>query len=275
MRPRRPIGLFDSGIGGLLIWQAVTHLLPAEATRYFADSAYCPYGPRPLEEVRARSAIIGRFLLEQDCKLIVVACNTASAAALESLRAEFEIPIIGLEPAIKPAAQATRTGHIGVLATAGTFQGALFQHTRQRYANGVQVHVRIGAGLVEQVEAGQFDAPATEALLRQYLEPMLSAGVDQLALGCTHYLLLMPLIEHIVAGQATVLDPAQAVARQVQRILNQTVGLPDWDATATPLESQHLFFTSGHPQLLQNLTSTLAGLDVPPVQVALDKMAPY
>ncbi|HEX9925650.1 MAG TPA: glutamate racemase [Anaerolineae bacterium] len=275
MRPRRPIGLFDSGIGGLSIWQAVTHLLPDEATRYFADSAYCPYGPRPLEEVRARSAIIGRFLLEQGCKLIVVACNTASAAALESLRAEFEIPIIGLEPAIKPAAQATRTGHIGVLATEGTFQGTLFQHTRQRYGNGVQLHVRIGAGLVEQVEAGQFDAPATEALLRHYLEPMLSAGVDQLALGCTHYLLLMPLIERIVAGQATLLDPAQAVAQQVQRILNQTVGLPDRDATAVPLESQHLFFTSGHPQLLQSLTAVLTGQTTQPVQVALDKMAPY
>lgn len=275
MKPRRPIGLFDSGIGGLSIWQAVTHLLPDEATCYFADSAYCPYGHRPLEEIRARSAIIGRFLLEQDCTLIVVACNTASAAALESLRAEFDIPIIGLEPAIKPAAQATRTGHIGVLATEGTFQGALFQHTRQRYANGVQVHVRIGTGLVEQVEAGQFDAPATEALLRQYLEPMLTAGVDQLALGCTHYLLLIPLIERIVAGRAAVLDPAQAVARQVQRILNQAVGLPDRDSAAAPIESHHLFFTSGHPQPLQHLTAVLTGHATLPVQVALDMMTPY
>jgi glutamate racemase len=245
-----PIGLFDSGVGGLSVWREVVRRLPHEATVYFADSAHCPYGSRPADEIRAISAAIVRFLLEQECKLIVVACNTASAAALDSLRAEFAVPIVGMEPALKPAAEATQTGHVGVLATAGTLNGNLFKNTTQRHANGVEVHVQVGEGLVEQVEAGRLNTPATEALLRQYLEPMLAANVDQIALGCTHYPLLMPLVQRIVAGRAQIIDPAQAVARQVQRsLMRHNLQTP---AGCVPY---HQFYSTGQRQTLQNLLS--------------------
>ncbi len=256
MTDPRPIGFFDSGVGGLSIWQAVIRRLPRETTIYFADSAHCPYGPRPLDELKAISAAIVRFLLRHNCKLIVVACNTASAAALEALRAEFDLPIVGMEPALKPAARSTQTGHIGVLATRGTVQGALFQHTLRCYANGIQVHVQIGEGLVEQVEAGHFDTPATEQLLRQYLEPMLVAGVDQIALGCTHYPLLMPLIQRIVDGRARVIDPAPAVARQVERLLmlNNALRAQNME-TATGSAPAHVFYTTGQSRCLQHLAA--------------------
>jgi len=259
MSDARPIGLFDSGVGGLSVWRAVVERLPNEATIYFADSAHCPYGPRPPEEVRALSTAITRFLISQGCKLVVVACNTASAAALDVLRAEFDVPIVGMEPAIKPAAEQTQTGHVGVLATAGTLRGDLFQNTSRHYANGVRVHVQVGEGLVEQVEAGQLDSPETEALLRRYLDPMLAAGVDRIALGCTHYPLLIPLIERIVAGQATVIDPAQAVARQVARVLeryNLGAAIPPQSFPA------HRFYSTGSPELLQNLVEKLTGRHV-------------
>jgi glutamate racemase len=255
----QPIGLFDSGVGGLSVWQAVVERLPNEATIYFADSAHCPYGPRPREEIKTLSTAITRFLLSQECKLIVVACNTASAAALDVLRAEFDVPVVGMEPAIKPAAEKTQTGHVGVLATAGTLQGDLFQKTSRHYANGVQVHRQVGEGLVEQVEAGRLDSPETEALLREYLEPMLAAGVDQIALGCTHYPLLIPLIEQIVAGRAVVIDPAQAVARQVARVLakyNLAATLP---ADVIPA---HKFYATGSPEILQNLAEKLTGRQI-------------
>lgn len=248
-----PIGFFDSGVGGLSVWREVVRSLPHEATVYFADSAHCPYGPRPAAEIRALSAAITRFLLAQGCKLIVVACNTASAAALEFLRAEFDVPIVGMEPALKPAAAASQTGHVGVLATEGTLNGYLFKNTAQRHANGIEVHVQVGEGLVEQVEAGQLDTPETEALLRRYLEPLLAAQVDQIALGCTHYPLLMPLIERVVAGRAQVIDPAQAVARQVQRVLMTHNLESPQDSVA-----EHQFFTSGQPQPLEELVAMLS-----------------
>lgn len=263
-----PIGLFDSGIGGLSVWKEIIERLPHEATIYFADSARCPYGPRPVEEVRTISAEITRFLLVQGCKLIVVACNTASAAALESLRAEFDVPFIGLEPALKPAAEVTQTGHIGILATAGTLQGTLFQTTRQRYARDIRVHIQVGHHLVEQIEAGQFDTPATERLLRQYLEPMLAAGVDHIVLGCTHYPLILPLIQHVVDGRATVIDPAQAVARQVARILAThaalPAGIPPGPETKMP---RHTFYTSGQLQPLTALATAFSPKEVQVIQV--------
>ncbi len=262
MTNSHPIGFFDSGVGGLSVWKEVVRRLPHESTLYFADSANCPYGPRPLAEIRAISAAISRFLLAHESKLIVVACNTASAAALEWLRAEFTVPIVGMEPALKPAAVATRTGHVGVLATEGTLNGYLFKNTAQRHAHGIEVHVQVGEGLVEQAETGQLDTPETEALLRRYLEPMLAARVDQIALGCTHYPLLLPLIERVVAGRAHVIDPAQAVARQVERLLAQH------QLNAAPQTAHHRFFTTGQPEPLQRLASFFSGqrVEVTPVE---------
>jgi glutamate racemase len=240
-------------VGGLSVWREVRRVLPTESTFYVADSANCPYGNRPAAEIRALSAAIVRFLLREGCKLIIVACNTASAAALDTLRAEFDAPVVGMEPAVKPAALATQTGQIGVLATAGTLQGDLFQNTARRYANGVQTHLQVGTGLVEAVEAGHLDTPQTERLLRHYLEPMLAANVDQIALGCTHYPLLMPLIERIVAGRAGVIDPAQAVARQTGRLLARHHLAAPADNVPT-----HRLYTTGRPELLERL-AVLAG----------------
>jgi glutamate racemase len=250
------IGLFDSGVGGLSVWREVVRRMPHQATLYLADSAHCPYGPRPPEEIRRFSLGIARFLVEGGAGLIVVACNTASAVALESLRAEFDVPVVGMEPAVKPAAERTQAGHIGILATAGTVNGDLFRNTSARYAQNVMVHVQVGDGLVERVEAGQADTPETEALLRTYLRPMLDAGVDQIALGCTHYPLLMPAIRRIVPKGVAIIDPAAAVARQVERVL-MLAGIQS-DETCV---AGHHFFTSGRPGVLAAMARTLMGCD--------------
>ncbi len=255
--PDSTVGLFDSGVGGLSVWREVVRRLPHEATLYVADSIHCPYGPRSPQQIVGFTRSITRFLIERGAKLVVVACNTASAPALEALRAEFDVPIVGMEPAVKPAARQTQTGHVGVLATAGTLNGDLFRKTSQRYATGVTVHIQVGEGLVERVEAGQADTPETEALLRAYLQPMLDAGVDQIALGCTHYPLLLPLIRRIVPDGVEVIDPAAAVARQVERVLLSD-GLAAGEASAVG----HRFFTSGQPQVLAALVGALAGQEM-------------
>ena len=252
--PDSTIGLFDSGIGGLSVWREVVRRLPHDAMLYVADSAHCPYGPRSPRQIRGFARGITRFLIERGAKLVVVACNTASAPALEALRAEFDVPIVGMEPAVKPAAQQTRTGHVGVLATAGTLNGDLFRRTSQRYAADVTVHVQVGEGLVERIEAGQADTPETEALLRAYLQPMLDAGVDQIALGCTHYPLLLPVIRRIVPEAVSVIDPAAAVARQVERVL-MVEGLAAGEACV----AGHRFFTSGRPEVLAAMVHALTG----------------
>lgn len=249
MADNRPIGIFDSGVGGLTVWLQLTALMPFEPTVYVADSFNCPYGPKGAETIIQLSRAITRFLLARQCKLIVVACNTASAAALSALRAEFDVPIVGLEPAVKPAAQATQTGHIGVLATEGALQGQLFRQTSRSYAANVTVHEQVGHELAVLVEAGRLTDPYTEAVLRRYLEPMLDAKVDQLALGCTHYPFLIPLIKKIVADRMTVIDPAAAVARQVSRVLAQH-NLPA-QSNAAPLE--HRFYSTGNPETLKTM----------------------
>jgi glutamate racemase len=252
------IGVFDSGVGGLSVWREIAVQLPDESSVYLADQGHIPYGPRPMQEIRAFSEAIVRFLLGQSCNIIVVACNAASAAALTHLRATFpDVPFVGMEPAVKPAAQQTRTGHVGVLATAGTLNGDLFRRTSQRYAAGITVHVQVGEGLVERVEAGQADTPETEALLRIYLQPMLDAGVDQIALGCTHYPLLLPAIRRIVPEGVAVIDPAAAVARQVERVLM----LNDL-AAGEACVAGHRFFTSDQPHVLAALVGALAGREM-------------
>lgn len=261
--PDSTVGLFDSGVGGLSVWREVVRCLPHEATVYVADSVHCPYGPRSPQEIRGFAQGITRFLIERGAKLVVVACNTASASALEALRAEFDVPIVGMEPAVKPAAQQTRTGHVGVLATAGTINGDLFLRTSQRYAAGVTVHVQAGEGLVERVEAGQADTPETEALLHTYLQPMLDAGVDQIALGCTHYPLLLPVIRRIVPEGVAIIDPAAAVARQVERVL-----MLENLAAGETCVAGHRFFTSGEPEVLAALVGALAGREMRVEQVA-------
>lgn len=217
-----PIGILDSGVGGLSVLRHVREQLPAETLLYFADQANVPYGPRPAEEVCRFCHGITEFFLERQAKLIVVACNTASAAALGYLRVTFpDVPFVGMEPAVKPGATQTRNGKVGVLATVGTFRSERYQHLVEQYAREVEVWENPCIGLVAQIEAGRLETADTEALLRRCLEPMLAAGVDTLVLGCTHYPFVMPLIQQIAGPEVLVIDPAPAVARQTGRVLEK------------------------------------------------------
>lgn len=253
-----PIGIFDSGIGGLSVWRELARQLPREDTIYFADQIHIPYGPRSLQEIRSFSEAIARFLLDQDCKIIVVACNAASAAALKQLRATFpEVPIVGMEPAVKPAAETTRTGVVGVLATPATFQGELFASVVERFANEVQLINQVCPGLVEQIEAGRLDTPDTLALLDRFLQPIREAQADTIVLGCTHYPFVMDAIHQLAPG-VNVIDPAPAVARQVVRVLRERSWQCDEDRTG-----QHRFITSGDLNRYQDVLRLLVNVETP------------
>ncbi len=243
-RIRPPIvGVFDSGVGGLSVLRAIRELMPAQPVIYFGDQAHVPYGPRTLEEVREFSAEITRFLLSLGAQVIVVACNTASAAALHDLRKRFpDTPFVGMEPAVKPAAETTRTGRVGVLATPATFQGELYASLVERFANNVVLFQDTCPGLVAEIEAGRLDGEETRCILKAALEPMLTEGIDAVVLGCTHYPFAIPLIEEIAGPQVRVIDPAPAVARQLRRVLVSR-GLLAEGSTGTLR-----FITSGEPE---------------------------
>jgi len=239
----RPIGIFDSGIGGLTVMAAIRQALPQERLLYFGDNAHMPYGARSLNEVRSFSLSICEALIAQGCKLIVIACNTASAAALKEVRARWpEFPFVGMEPAVKPAVEHTHSGVVGVIATVATFQSDLYASVVERFSQGVEVLHQPCPGLVKQIEAGELDTPRTEQMLRGWLEPMLARGIDALVLGCTHYPIVRPLIERIVGDGVRVIDPAPAVARQVARVLKEKA----IDAAASATGAVEVF-TSGEP----------------------------
>lgn len=255
INPHSPLGIFDSGIGGLSVLRAVRQQLPHEALLYLADQGHVPYGTRPLAEVCAFSEEIARFLLARGAKLIVVACNTASAAALQHLRQTFpDVLFVGMEPAVKPAAEHTQTGVVGVLATPATFQGALYASVVERFANEVRLIQHTCPGLVAQIEAGQLDTPETRSILEDALLPMLEKGIDTVVLGCTHYPFVIPLIQEIVGPHVRVIDPAPAVALQVGRLL-------DADRLRHPAsESGALrFYTSGPMEGLADMLPRLLG----------------
>jgi glutamate racemase len=249
----QPIGIFDSGVGGLSVWQEMIKLMPSESMYYYADSANCPYGEKSPAEITRLSQNIVDFLLAKQCKLIVIACNTATSAAIAYLRARYAIPIIGVEPAIKPAALLTQSGKVGVIATQGTLKGEKFQHTKNRYAQGVEVLVQIGYGLVELVESGKANSPEAQDLLAKYLAPMLSQGVDQIVLGCTHYPFLIPLIEQIIGKQAQVINPAVAVAKHTLYVLQHHQLKAELSQSA-----DYQFFTSGNLSDLKTFVAKIA-----------------
>ncbi len=252
------LGVFDSGIGGLSVLRHLPAALPGVPLLYLADTVHVPYGPRPLAEVRAFSEAITRFLLARGAAEIVVACNTASAAALKPLRSAFpHVPFVGMEPAVKPAAEHTHSGVVGVLATPATFQGELFASVVERFARDVRVIRNTCPGLVEQIEAGRLDTPDTEAMLRSWVEPMLAEGIDALVLGCTHYPFVIPLLERICGPGVRVIDPAPAVARQAARL---------WSGPTTT--AGLTYFTTGDPVFFDRIRSGF-GLPTAPV-VALD-----
>ena len=239
----------------------VVRELPQEDVLYFADSIHCPYGRRPHTEIQVLSQRVVAFLLAQGAQIVVVACNTASAAALRHLRGYFDVPIVGMEPAVKPAAQRTDTRVVGVIATEVTFQGALFASLIERFASGVQVLTRSCPGLVEQVESGQSTAPSTKQMLETYLEPLLQANVDSLVLGCTHYPFLRPLVEEIAGEGVEVIDPSPAVARQTARVLRREGLLKEGE------RGQHKFYTTGNPKAFTRLLEQLTDLRGPVLAV--------
>lgn len=251
-----PIGVFDSGIGGLSVWNELVREIPGESVIYVADSANAPYGTKSRSFITARSSAISNFLIDHGCKIIVVACNTATGAAITALRKEFDIPFIGVEPAVKPAALASMTGHIGVLATAQTFKGEHFKRSIKLYSHTVEVHERAGTGLVELIESGRMDSAETKELLKQYLIPMVEKGIDQLVLGCTHYPFLIPIIREILPAGINVIDPAPAVARQTKKVLEINGGLNGVSAV-----SQYQFYTTGSPENLSLILNQLTSSD--------------
>lgn len=258
-----PIGVFDSGVGGLSVLRAIRRQMPNQPVIYLADQAHVPYGSRTLEQVRAFSEGISHYLLSQGARLIVVACNTASAAALHSLRKTFpQMPFIGMEPAVKPAADHTHSGIIGVLATPSTFQGALYASVVERFAQGVLVLQSTCPGLVGQIEAGDLDTLETRSILEEALQPMLKQGLDTVVLGCTHYPFVIPLIQEIVGPQVRVIDPAPAVARQAARVLGMLAVDSLVASRPTPVGSgvvEVRFLTTGDPDRLGDLLPRLLG----------------
>ncbi len=248
-----PIGIFDSGVGGISVLRALREQMPAESIVYFGDQGHIPYGPRPMQQIRDFSETITRFLLERNAKIIVVACNTASAAALKHLREKFaDVQFVGMEPAIKPAAEHTQTGKVGVLATPATFQGALYASVVERFANGVQLYQNTCGGLVQQIEQGNLNGEETRRILEDALLPMLEENIDTVVLGCTHYPFVIPLIQQIVGERVRVIDPAPAIAKQTRRLL-EARGMRNQSDSKGDIK----FYTSGDPETLKSLLPML------------------
>jgi glutamate racemase len=239
-----PIGVFDSGVGGLSVLREIRRELPAENLIYVADSAHAPYGDKPQEFIEARSLAITRFLLDRGAKAIVVACNTATGAAVASLRNHFTLPIVAMEPAIKPAAAQTQTGVVGVLATRRTLASHNFVKLFERYGSDVEILPQACPGLVEQVEAGDLAGVKTRNLLERYLSPLLAKGADTLVLGCTHYPFLRPLIQEIAGPNVAVIDSSEAVARQLRHRLEVHCLLADIEQ-----EGRERFYSSADPAI--------------------------
>lgn len=233
------IGVFDSGLGGLWILKYLQEQLPSYNYIYYADQAHIPYGSHTLDEITKFCFDIANFLIEKDCKLIVVACNTATSASIAELREKYSVPFVGIEPAVKPASELSKTGHIGVLATKVTTEGQKFHNTIEKFASNVEIHTVVGYGLVELVEEGKGDSDEAEKLLRSYLEPLMEKNIDQLVLGCTHYAFLINRIKKIVGSKVNIIDPAPAVVRRVKQLLEEN-NIPLNDNTK-PVE----LFTSG------------------------------
>ena len=215
----KPIGIFDSGIGGTSIFKEIHSLLPAEHSIYLADSKHAPYGNKTKDEIVRLSIKNTELLLDEGCKIIVVACNTATTNAISYLREKYEVPFIGIEPAIKPAALKTRTKVVGILATRGTLSSQLFHKTTDLYASGIKVIEQVGEGIVPLIETGQLDSKKMLALLKNYIDPMIKADIDYLVLGCTHYPYLIPILEKMLPKKVTIIDSGLAVAKQTQAIL--------------------------------------------------------
>ncbi|MDR0224028.1 MAG: glutamate racemase [Myroides odoratus] len=245
MKNTNPIGLFDSGIGGTTIWQEIHKLMPTEDTIFLADQKNAPYGTQTKEAILALSHKNVQYLVDQGCKLVVVACNTATTNAIQELRSSFAIPIIGIEPAIKPASLLTKTSTIGVLATKGTITSDLFTSKLKLYPN-VKIIEQIGYNLVTLIESGQLNSQEMKDLLQLYLLPMVEQGMDTLVLGCTHYPYLTPIIKTLIPEHILIIDSGEAVAKHTQKVL----GEHDLLTPCTNMGNA-IFYTNVDPSILQ------------------------
>ncbi|MBK5210434.1 MAG: glutamate racemase [Flavobacteriaceae bacterium] len=249
----KPIGIFDSGIGGTSIWKEVVKLIPNENTIYLADSKNAPYGEKSSEEIIALSIKNTELLISKGCKLIIVACNTATTNAIDYLRGNYSVPFIGIEPAIKPAAILSKTGAIGILATKGTLSSKLFEKTTKEYTKNITTIEQDGEGLVPLIEEGKLNSPEINKLLSTYLKPMLNFNIDHLVLGCTHYPYLIPQIKKIIGERVTIIDSGEAVAKQTKAILEKHNLL----STSTT-KSHHQFYTNSETKVLSEILSDVA-----------------
>ncbi|MGB5553401.1 MAG: glutamate racemase [Flavobacteriaceae bacterium] len=242
-----PIGIFDSGVGGTSVWKEIQVLLPHEDTIYLADSANAPYGEKSKDEILHLSIKNTDYLVAQGCKIIVVACNTATTNAIDYLRKNYNIPFIGIEPAIKPAALRSSSKTVGILATKGTLSSSLFHSTSENHAIGIRIIEQEGTGLVPLIEAGKIDTIETKKLLKKHLKPMLDADIDYLVLGCTHYPYLIPVLKTMLPENVKIIDSGEAVARQTKAILQQNGLLNDSNK-----KGYSIFYTNGNLAVLQS-----------------------
>lgn len=246
MNNDQAIGIFDSGIGGTSIWRAIHDLLPNEKTIYLADSANAPYGQKSKAEIIELSMKNTDFLLKMNCKLIVVACNTATTNAIQELRQKYDVPFIGIEPAIKPAATHSKTQKIGILATQGTLNSDLFHQTVEKFQD-IKIIEQVGHGLVQLIENGDINSPEMTKLLHSYLTPMIEANIDYLVLGCSHYPYLIPQIQKILPPHIHIIDSGEAVAKQTQKILREKIGLSSTEKNGA------VFYTNSDSTVLSEI----------------------
>ena len=248
MKEKNPIGFFDSGVGGTSIWKEMIRILPNENTIYLADSANAPYGKKTKEQIISLSEKNTQFLLNLGCKMIVVACNTATTNTISYLRKKYDIPFIGIEPAIKPAALHSKTNSIGILATEGTLSSELFAKTSNKFASDVKVFEQEGKGLVEIIERNSIESKEMQDLLLSYLKPMQKANIDYLILGCTHYSYLIPKIKRIVGNNVSIIDSGYAVSKQIKNVLERKKLL-----NPSLHQGSYQFYTNKNETTLDNL----------------------
>lgn len=261
------VGIFDSGLGGLSVLREIHNLLPSQPLFYIGDQSHVPYGKRQLNEIRKFSVAITQYLLDRGAKLIVVACNTASAAALQDLRGIFpDTPFVGMEPAVKPASRQTHNGVVGVLATPATFQGKLYNTLVERFAKNVTILKSTLPGLVEKIEQGNLNSPETRQILEEAIKPMVAQGADTLVLGCTHFPFVLPLIREIAGPHINVIDPAPAIARRTKSLLQENNLLCEGQAT-----TDLILATTGNLTNFKTSIRHLLDLQAHPVQLRWDE----
>ena len=249
-----PIGVFDSGVGGISVLKHIHALLPHEDLIYFADSKHAPYGNKTAAEITARCMQIADFLIEKNVKALVVACNTATAAAVDAMREKYNLPIIGMEPAVKPAAEASKNGIIGVLATVGTLKSAQFAALLENYGRNVEVVTQACVGLVECVERGELTNLSTLQLIKHYCKPLIDEGADTIVLGCTHYPFVRPLIEQVVGAEVTLIDTGAAVAKHLKNKLEEKNLL-----STNQKKAEITFWTNSEAENAEQVTEQLWG----------------